>query len=130
MDRVIKFRGKLKLNKQWIFGGYLAPDQLGGFWEDGKLWTAEVYPETVGQFTGFKDIDGKEIFEGDIIQNTEHTELIYCVEMIGGCWSVDYQDDGDFECVVLNWLLSMAPFKVIGNIHDNPELLEGGKVDD
>ena len=63
MDRVIKFRGKLKINEQWIFGGYLAPNRLGGFYEDDKLWTAEVYPKTVGEFTGFKDIDGKEIFD-------------------------------------------------------------------
>ena len=134
MDRVIKFRGKCSetytgyLN-QWIYGGYTKGKKGQSYILDGTM-QLKVYSETVEQFTGFKDIDGKEIFEGDIIQNQEYPELIYCVEMIGGCWSVDYHEDGDFDSVVLNWLLAMAPFKVIGNIHDNPELLEGGKADD
>ena len=124
MNRVIKFRGKEFPNNNWIFAS--AYDQENEIFII-DFANVAVVDETVGEFTGFKDIDGKEIFEGDIIQNTEHPELIYRVEMIGGCWSVDYHDDGDFESVVLVWLLSMAPFKVIGNIHDTPELLEGGK---
>ena len=125
MDREIKFRGK-NSKKEWCFGGISPDKELIVTFRYG-IDLIRVAPETVGEFTGFKDIDGKEIFEGDIIQNTEKTELIYRVEMVGGCWSVDYHEDGDFDSVALNWLLTMAPFKVIGNIHDNPELLEGVK---
>lgn len=124
--REIEFRGKLKLNKQWLFGGYLPPDRLGGFYEDGKLWTAEVYPETIGQFTGFKDIDGKKIFEGDIVRIATNSSLILRV-----AWG-----DGKYELKRPDGHISTEPcdsffaknWEVIGNIHDNPELLEGRSI--
>ena len=128
MDRVIKFRGKLKINEQWIFGGYLAPNRLGGFYEDDKLWTAEVYPKTVGEFTGFKDFDDKKIFEGDIVKCDDGLiENIGYIDDYEGCWCVFSLGK---PVATLRWFMHKEKVTVIGNIHDNPELLEGGKVDD
>ena len=122
MNREIKFRGRAK----------------GGFWHFGDLklrkdkpnWAAVaawvVDRETVGEFTGFKDIDGKEIYEGDIIQNDEHPEEVGKVINENGCWIAEFFDDE--PCLV--WLLENTPQKVIGNAFDNPELLKGSKDND
>lgn len=119
MAREIKFRGKSIRSKKWLFGGI--GDGDNDIIKSGLA--IPVDPETVGEFTGFKDIDGNEIFEGDIIQREEKPKQAYKIEMIDGVWcgvvGYDYQS--------LNWLLLYHSMKVIGNIHDNPELLEGGK---
>lgn len=130
MNREIKFRGQDR-DKKWHFGDlHHYSDGAIGIRDIINKYGFVVDSETVGRFTGFKDIDGNEIFEGDIIQNDDHEEEIYKIIMIGGCWcglvfGGDIDDDDDTP--LLCWLLDMAPFKVIGNIHDNPELLEGGK---
>lgn len=119
--RVIRFRAKEFLSGNWIFAS--AYDQDNGNFIIGHANFA-IIDETVGEFTGFKDIDGNEIYEGDIIQNDAHPEIIEVVEMIGGCWSsVNLEREADD----LAWSLSMAPYKVIGNVHDNPELLGSAK---
>lgn len=119
MNRVIKFRGQSIRSQKWIIGGI--GDNNTDIIRGGIA--IPVDPKTVGQFTGFKDIDGKEIFEGDLIQNDAHPNIVERVAMIGGCWSgIDVDDENDDLC----WLLENAPYKVIGNIHDNAELLKGG----
>ena len=123
MKREIKFRGQGLEYVEWIFGG-IAHDREAIINED--YLAIPVDRNTVGEFTGFKDIDGKEIYEGDIIQNEVNPFEIYQVAMVNGCWSAENKVD----CGVLHWFLENAAFRVIGNIHDNPELLEGGKADD
>ena len=128
MDRVIKFRGKDKAGV-WLFGVYCQDEECMITLVNDTYCFIKVIPETVGQFTGFKDIGGDDIYEGDIIQNNAHPELFYEVAMLGdGYWSGVLVNDED-ENPSLAWLLETAPFVIIGNIHDTPELLGGGNDD-
>ena len=119
--REIKFRGCGKDKKQWIYGSLLDEKSVGIVAiQDGDCHVWEVDPATVGQFTGLCDCEGKEIYEGDIVQV-----------------------EGWTKTTVVSWAPYLAMFvidrdlclslrhgyvHVIGNIHDNPELLkEGGE---
>lgn len=146
--REIKFRGKNLNTKEWVYGdllqwndGETAIGVHGQFIDDGYHFnenydkTPYVDETTVGQYTGLKDKNGKEIYEGDIINvNGKYPKLIryidewasYCLanltdldcdlktrywHQVSPCWWTDYKRE----------------IKVIGNVYDNPELLKGGE---
>ena len=124
--REILFRGKRVDNGEWVEGlPYKA--KYGGISaivnNDEERFL--VIPETVGQFTGLTDNNGKKIFEGDIVEGADFT-----VE--DGGYGVVSFDDGAFEVSGNNIIGTFhenywgKEFEVIGNIQDNPELLEGG----
>ena len=127
--REILFRGKRVDNGEWTEGDliqsrgktYIHPKANSfGVSETGlsKLIVLhEVIPETVGEYTGLTDKNGKKIFEGDIIRS--NSERGYIEYYPNDC-AFDVVDDHGFY-----WLISeMSNIEVIGNIHDNPELLE------
>ena len=127
--REIKFRGRVKnTNKpQWVYGIVIPPQYSS--WEDWTLFDGErrwiVDPETVGQYTGLCDSEGKEVYEGDILEfdyrkRREKGCVHYSKYGIFVSNDVYLHDDGLIYVIRRN-------AKVIGNAIDNPELLKDGE---
>ena len=107
--REILFRGKENPSGKWVEGFLVGHCHIGDW-----VSCAPIHSKTVGQFTGLTDKNDKRIFEGDIIKLSQS----------GKCYEVKYKS-GCF-CIGINWAISHEPdCEIIGNIHDNPELLEG-----
>ena len=122
--REIKFRGKRIDNTEWIRGGYIKRwngVEYKHYIHD-ELYEYEVDRGTVGQYTEFKDRNGAEIYEGDIVQNIYGD--IFTVEYYGEHW-YGYVLTASDGCV--DHLYEYDEYEVIGNIHDNPELLGGAE---
>ncbi len=128
MNREIKFRGKLVNSKEWAEGNLcirvdgtyiITPDEtiLGKY--------GKVNKETVGQYTGLHDKNGKEIYEGDIVEyrdsRGQHTEKVIFEK---GCFYAGMHWGSSTR--VAPKLINPRITEVIGNEFDNPELL-GGK---
>ena len=132
--RTIKFRGKSKRDGEWFYGNLFDIDVNGRTHiSTTTRGCLDIDPDTVGQFTGLVDKDGDEIYEGDIIgcHNPEVKHLIFYNEKQGRFMAAlngDIENDFVGVCGIddASW---MATKKVIGNIHDNPELLKGGNND-
>ena len=130
--REILFRGKRTDNDEWVCGSVLQLNIGRTFICDGAVWIGtltpcklEVDPETVGQYTGLKDEHGEKIFEGDIVR--VHDYLVKrgdpCHEFEGvvGHQNASFMIISD---VVKHYRWIDYECEIIGNIHDNPELLE------
>ncbi len=125
--REILFRGKTDTGK-WVYGDLSQHKTGKKFIKCGSAISSfEVIPETIGQFTGLTDKNGKKIFEDDVVKVTDdngETNLcscgIGCVIFYYGSWYIDEEvNDGLYDVSNIYYL------DVIGNIHDNPELLSG-----
>ena len=133
--REILFKGKRDDNGEWIFGYYVhlpigrcgeEEHLIQALEADGRMGILHrVIPETVGQYTGLKDKNGKRIFEGDICQNIKTGEIVsvkWHGTMAGFVWVVHQGKGHNFDFGEL--FRAYDKYKIIGNIHDNPELLE------
>ena len=138
--REILFRGKViestvKEVGEWVYGHLVVrnvyddePEQCFICEEGHKFMrclnkmpcTYKVDPETVGQFTGLKDKKGKRIFEGDLVMFRSYTEPCEIAwDQEEARWFMKFSDCFiyfDDRCIPMD-------FEVIGNIHDNPELI-------
>lgn len=155
--REILFRGKRKDNGEWVVGDslvhsmYKKGDVCIGVIEGLAIYS--VIPESVSEFTGLTDKNGTKIFEGDIIRYADiheyrmYLESLECPEdyeenAFNDMWTIDEVVYGinigypafdlnrhDWEVNGLSNLNESGQFyfEVIGNIHDNPELLGGGE---
>ncbi|MFH1740981.1 MAG: YopX family protein [bacterium] len=139
--REIKFRGRRIDDKSWVYGSLIT---IGG-----KAWIVpcdikpeqimqtglyrinvpafEVDPATVGQFTGLHDKNGKEIYEGDVVRlgyNAIHDGVI--TKCVWAEWRPGFiyefitgENEGRYTDMMDTW----RTYEIIGNIHENPELL-------
>ena len=126
--REILFRGKRYDIGEWIEGGiyHNSEDEIVFIIKDTGLGYhefIEVIPETVGQFTGLYDKNGNnKIFEGDIVRFKAYGRDYVCmVKFIEGNFSAVCKNASPF----LDDVVKRNDATIIGNIHDNPELLKG-----
>lgn len=149
--REILFRGKRDDNGEWIYGDLLQPTDVVDCTEIseniGVSIRYDVIPETVGQYTGLKDKNGVKIFEGDILQRNNNPKDIVQV-VFGKFPAIDMETESEID-EVIGWYCDVIPtdalsrtrpfclpmpltdyyinrcnIEVIGNIHDNPDLME------
>jgi hypothetical protein len=128
--RELKFRGKHIEGGEWVYGFVVKTDKqtvivkdIGGFY-----WPVD--PETVGQFTERHDKNGKDVFEGDIIEGglLGPSYIKWSEKLLG--WSlvcflpvgIEYNlcEEGEIQIYEIDF----ADVEIIGNIHENPELLK------
>lgn len=133
-QREILFRGKSAVNGEWIEGYYVktqvGKNEVHCIVPFGRITDTivdnglyQILPATVGQYTGLTDKNGMRIFEGDIIKGK--TKKTYAVEYSDRIAGFITRGMGVLSTPCMN-PGTMQHYEVIGNIHDNPELLEGG----
>ncbi len=156
MNREIKFRGKRLDNGEWIYGDllhiaggciiYYGSQTESESIEDRPNLAIELYmdevapvdPDTVGQFTGLTDANGQEIYERDVVNLcrtyryderfgvvTFHQEEVRFAALDISPFMND--EKGKVFWRMDKFFIEERKTKVIGNIHDNPELLKGGE---
>ena len=147
--REILFRGKRVDNGEWVIGYYVQkqdPLLVGAAYHCiltqekdscGCLMSTvswyNVTPESIGQYTGVKDKNGKRVYEGDIVVAHITQNALTHTEKYKGIYEVKYHDKHCYFYLAKrknnilfdgNWRYFLSEIEVIGNIHDNPELLE------
>ena len=128
MNRKIIFRAKRSENNDWVYGDLLHPSCVSAGYEihpyirDRHACAHEVDKDTIGQFTGLYDKNGREIYEGDIVlHKTYHGEKPCVVRFECGAFIVGYHKGGSIKRTPM--LINKSCI-LIGNIHDNPELIK------
>lgn len=135
MKREILFRGKDKVTKKWVYGDYTHNEGLKTHYisrnvnnTSRKAW--EVDPDTVGQYTEFKDKNGKKIFEGDIVHlkgdgfggSEVGVDYHRIVSFNNGSFCLSVGEG--FHFPIDNYFHGLDDWDVIGNVHDNLELIK------
>ena len=124
--RTIKFRGESILTDEWLYGDLVhsADNKRFGILvnDKGSYDECEVAPETVGQFTGLYDCDGKEIYEGDIL---DFNGLTVEVRLVRGVFT--FLVNGELDEELCGDCRTDLFAKVIGNVYENLDILKGGE---
>lgn len=121
--RQIKFRAQDVASNKWLYGDLRHHKDDVCIFEQGGTKGEQVKRDTVGQFTGLRDINGKDIYEGDILDVSYADEDSYLeVRFVRGVfaflWNGDLDDEFPCNAPTHEWA------KVIGNIYDDPKLLK------
>lgn len=146
--REIKFRAKGLIDDNWHYGSYVYTNDnknnpfasepfkekhhiiqyYPGDWNLGGWEPIEINPNTLGQFTSLKDKNGKEIYEGDVIafnwrssDGVDITDLLE-IRFVRGVFAFLWDGDIDHEANIVSPTHEWAT--VVGNIHDNPDLIK------
>ena len=126
--REILFRGKHKADGKWCEGNLHIDKQCVAIItpDDTPLgWYGQVDPDTIGQYTGLTDKNGTKIFEGDIVKLrllAAKMEWKGVCEYRNGAFGLAWQYAGQRYCTFAG--TCNAEYEVLGNIHDNPEMME------
>ena len=128
--REILFKAKCKDTGEWMEGFPVRIYDYGGLvWEMHPFETnfnisRYVIPSTISQFTGLKDKNGKKIFEGDIVIIRNCKEHPVLVSFVDFSWQCIIPNNNAYIHYRHRLEDNITKYEVIGNIHDNPELLE------
>jgi hypothetical protein len=133
MNREIIFRGKDFLKEEWVYGdlvktkNFVAIKRTNGDY----FHPTQVSPNTVGQYTGLKDKDGREIYEGDILQyigkRRDNMNKVYRRKVVfhEGMFALLSKELPVYSALNYHCMEDgRSAWSVIGNIHDNPELIK------
>ena len=133
MNREIIFRGKDFLKEEWVYGdlvktkNFVAIKRTNGDY----FHPTQVSPNTVGQYTGLKDKDGREIYEGDILQyigkRRDNMNKVYRRKVVfhEGMFALLSKELPVYSALNYHCMKDgRSAWSVIGNIHDNPELIK------
>lgn len=146
MKREIKFRGKKIDTQQWVYGGFhlhekvqlcglsltkedaeknkvhlIVSDKMADWNMPKDIEAHTIIPDTIGQFTGVVDKNGKEIYEDDILTQGEKNYMVSFRN--GGFWIINHYGTAAYQ--LCKGEIDEFEFEVIGNIHDNPDLING-----
>ncbi|MCH5210427.1 MAG: hypothetical protein J1F01_05620 [Oscillospiraceae bacterium] len=136
MDRERLFRGKRVDNGEWVEGASInkqtdihgkkhvyvgLPAVYKMYHHQETVEWVEVIPETVGEYTGSPDKSGNKIFEDDIVRDTFNGEILFIKYLS------EYMRFVPVRKGIIFRIISNSRMEVIGNIHDNPELLNADK---
>lgn len=134
--REIKFRAKMSKTREWVVGS-LIRQRMRGYKDSfcvlilDNVFTSNrivaIEKETIGQFTGLQDRNGRDIFEGDIVRSTICDDFVYEVVYDDKRFaSFGLRRKQDAFMHYFGEAIEAEECEVIGNVYDNHELLEGG----
>lgn len=129
--REIRYRGIGIAERKWVFGSlwFDTRNKATLIWSEELKYWVRVDPATVGQYTGLKDEHGKEIYEGDVIRSplsedkTRPHRIFYHTGNAAFMGALVDRKELCYLRLDQDWIYKFGK-EVIGNIHDNPELIE------